>query len=85
MSLLESVMDMKYSNLYRSCATKMTSTLVNGSFEMPQIPLTVLLLAAQWGQNLYERCILFFFTEKSLIYSPSFANVLKFGIVCTSI
>lgn len=52
MSLLESVMDMKYSNLYRSCATKMTSTLVNGSFEMPQIPLTVLLLAAQWGQSL---------------------------------
>ena len=69
MSLLESVMDMKYSNLYRSCATKMTSTLVNGSFEMPQIPLTVLLLAEQWGQNLYEVVFYFSIQKKPLYFS----------------
>ena len=76
MSLLESVMDMKYSNLYRSCATKMTSTLVNGSFEMPQIPLTVLLLAVQWGQNFYE-VVFYFSIQKIFNIKPQFCKCTK--------
>ena len=67
-------MDMKYSNLYRSCATKMTSTLVNGSFEMPQIPLTVLLLA---GVKIFMKLYFIFLYRKIFNFQPQLCECTK--------
>ena len=62
----------------------MDGPLVNGSFEMPQIPLTVLLLAAKWGQNLYEIAFYFSIQKKFFNFQPQFCKCTKMWN-CTSI